>query len=152
MISCKPKMYEVDFDRIRALRKIPRAEWRNFEIDADGSFIRWPSVDIHLDLDAIRSVVDPAWRRRSERMRQAHGREYGAAISKLRHERGLKQNEIPGISERQLRRIEGTGEISVRTLKLLAHAHGMNLDRYLDELSERTGSRRASQDVKEHRA
>jgi hypothetical protein len=151
VISCEPKMYEVDFDQIPALRKIPSGEWRNFEIDEDGSFITWPSVDIHLDLDAIRSVVDPAWRRRSERMRRTHGREYGAAISRLRHERELKQKDIPGISERQLRRIERTGDISVGSLKLLADAHGMKLDHYLDELAEKAGSPRAAMS-KQHRA
>jgi hypothetical protein len=132
VISCEPKMYEVGFDQMPALKKIPPSERRHFEIAEDGSFIWWPSRDIHLDLDAIKSVVDPVWRRKSERLRRAHGGEYGAAIAAVRKERGLKQTEMPGISERQLRRIEQSGDISVRMLKQLAEAHGMTLEDYLN--------------------
>ncbi|HZY60600.1 MAG TPA: DUF2442 domain-containing protein, partial [Candidatus Binataceae bacterium] len=59
VISCEPKMYEVGFDQMPALKKIPAPQRRDFEIAEDGSFIWWPSRDIHLDLDAIKSVVDP---------------------------------------------------------------------------------------------
>jgi hypothetical protein len=95
-------------------------------------------------LDAIKSVVDPIWRRKSERLRRAHGREYGAPIAAVRKERGLKQTEVPGISERQLRRIEQSGDISVCTLKQLAEAHGMTLEDYLNALAGKV--RRSSKD------
>jgi len=64
-----------------------------------------------------RAWWDPIWRRKSERLRRAHGREYGAAITAVRKERKLKQTEVPGISERQLRRIEQSGDISARTFE-----------------------------------
>jgi hypothetical protein len=137
LISCEPKTYEVGFDQIPALKKMAPSERRNFEIAEDGSFIWWPSADIHLDLDAIKSVVDPVWRRKSERLRRTHGREYGAAIAALRKERGLKQTEVPGISERQLRRIEQSGAVSVRTLKQLAEAYGMALEDYLNAVASK---------------
>jgi hypothetical protein len=135
VISCEPKTYEIGFDQMPALKKIPPPRRRDFEIAEDGSFIWWPWADIHLNLDAIKSVVDPVWRRKSERLRRAHGREYGAAIAALRKERGLKQTEVPGISARQLRRIEQSGDISVRTLKQLAEAHGITLENYLNALA-----------------
>ena len=69
-------------------------------------------------------------------MRRAYGREYGAAIARLRHEHGLKQTDIQGISERQLRRIERSGDVSVQNLNVLADAHGMKLDRYLHAIAE----------------
>jgi hypothetical protein len=137
VISCEPKTYELGFHQMPALKRIPTRERRSFEIDDDGSFISWPASDIDLDLDAIRSVVDPKWRRKSERMRRAHGREYGTAISRLRQERGLKQTEVQGLSERQLRRIERSGEVSVQSLKLLASAHGMKLNRYLNAVAQK---------------
>lgn len=140
IISCEPKTYEVRFDQMPALTKLTPAERRNFEIADDGSFIWWPAQDIHLDLDAVRNAIDPAWRRKSERLRHTHGREYGAAIAALRKERGLKQTEVAGISERQLRRIERSGAISLRTLKQLADAHGMTLDNYMDAVAAKIGS------------
>lgn len=137
VISCEPMTYELGFDQIPALSKLPASERCNFEIAQDGSFIWWPSRDIHLDLDAIRSVVDPGWRRKSERLRRAHGRAYGAAIATMRRERGLKQTEVPGISERQLRRIEQSGAVSVRTLKQLAEAHHVSLEDYMDAVASK---------------
>jgi hypothetical protein len=135
VISCEPKTYEISFDQMPALKKIPAPERQHFEIAEDGGFIWWPSGDIHLDLDAIKSVIDPAWRRKSERLRRTHGREYGAAIAAVRKERGLKQREMPGISERQLRRVEQSGRISVRTLRQLAETHGMTLDDYMNAVA-----------------
>ena len=132
VVSCEPKIYEIRFDQMSELKKIPADERRDFELAEDGSFIWWRSRDIHLDLDAIRSVIDPVWRRKSARIRRLHGREYGAAIAALRKEHGLRQTDIPNTSERQLRRIEQTGAVSVRNLKHLATAHKMTLDVYLD--------------------
>ena len=90
---------------------------------------------IHLDLDAIRSATDPSWRKKSARIRRAHGRDYGRAIASMRRDHGLKQSEVDGISERQLRRIEQTGDVSVSVLEKLAKAHRMPLARYLDEIA-----------------
>src|SRR5579885_1190780 len=69
LVSCEPKTYEVGFEQLPALRNIPAQKRQDFEIARDGSFIWWPENDVHLDLDAILSVVDPARRRRAERLR-----------------------------------------------------------------------------------
>ncbi len=137
IVSCEPKTYEVRFDQMPALRKIDPQQRNSFEIAEDGSFIWWPSADIHLDLDAIRTVIDPARRKKAERTRRKHGREYGAAIAAVRKDRGLRQTDIPGVSERQLRRIEESGAVSVRTMERLASAHGMELAQYLDALARK---------------
>jgi len=145
VVSCEPKTYEVGFDQMPALRKIAPKNRRGFEIAEDGSFIWWPSADIHLDLDALRTVTDPAWGKRAQRIRRAHGREYGAAIAALRKDRGLRQTDIPGLSERQLRRIEDSGAVSVRTMEHLADAHGMVLAEYLDALAHKLKPSRMSE-------
>ena len=137
VVSCEPKTYEVRFDQMPALRKIPRKERSIFEIQEDGSFIWWPSADVHLDLDALRTVIDPAWQKRAERIRRTHGVEYGAAIAAIRKDHGLRQTDIRGLSERQLRRIEESGAVSVRTMEQLADAHGMVLAEYLDALAHK---------------
>jgi hypothetical protein len=138
VVSCEPKTYEVRFDQMPALKKIASQERRNFKIADDGSFIWWPAADIHLDLDALRTVTDPAWRKRAERIRRTHGREYGMAIASLRRDRGLRQTDIPGVSERQLRRIEKSGAVSVHAMEQLANAHRMPMAEYMDELASRS--------------
>ncbi len=135
VVSCEPKTYEVRFDQMPSLKKIAPLQRRNFEIAEDGSFIWWPSADIHLDLDALRTVTDPASRKRARRIRHTHGREYGMAIAALRKEHGLRQTDIDGVSERHLRRIEENGAVSVHTMEQLAKAHGVTLAKYLDELA-----------------
>ena len=137
VVSCEPKTYEVRFDQMPALKKIASRERRNFEIAEDGSFIWWPSADIHLDLDALRTITDPSWRKRAKRIRQTHGREYGMAIAALRKDHGLRQTDILGVSERQLRRIEESGAVSVHSMEQLAKAHGMPLAQYLDALAHK---------------
>jgi hypothetical protein len=147
VVSCEPKTYEIRFDQMPALKKIAPKQRCSFEIAEDGSFIRWPSADIHLDLDALRTVTDPAWGKRALRIRRDHGREYGAAIAALRKDRGLRQTDIPGLSERQLRRIEESGAVSVRTMEQLAGAHGMTLADYLDALARKLRPSRRSEDA-----
>ena len=137
LVSCEPKTYEVRFDQMPALKKIAPQQRPNFEIAEDGSFIWWPSADIHLDLDALRTITDPSWRKRAKRIRRTHGREYGIAIAALRKDHGLRQTDIPGVSERQLRRIEESGAVSVHTMEQLAKAHRMPLAQYLDALAHK---------------
>lgn len=137
VVSCEPKTYEVGFDQTPALKKIAPHQRRNFEIAEDGTFIWWPSADIHLDLDALRTVIDPAWRKRARRIRRTYGREYGMAIAALRKDHGLRQNDIHGVSERQLRRIEESGAVSVHAMEQLAKSHGMTLAVYMDKLARK---------------
>jgi hypothetical protein len=137
VVSCEPRTYEVGFDEMPALRKVQPRDRESFELAEDGSFIHWPSADIHLDLDAIRAVIDPKWRKKSERIRQMHGREYGVAMAVLRKDHRLRQTDIAGVSERQLRRIEESGAVSVRTIELLARAHRMTLPHYLDAVARK---------------
>jgi transcriptional regulator with XRE-family HTH domain len=51
---------------------------------------------------------------------------FGAAIAKLRTAKGLKQSEITGLSERQVRRIEKGEGTTYESLRRLAAAHGMD--------------------------
>ena len=68
-----------------------------------------------------------------------------AAIAALRKDRCLRQTDIPGLSERQLRRIEDSGAVSVRTMEHLADAHGMVLAEYLDALAHKLKPSRMSE-------
>jgi transcriptional regulator with XRE-family HTH domain len=61
---------------------------------------------------------------------------FGAAIASVRKRHRLNQSEIPGVSERQIRRIEQGSRPRVRTLEIMAKAHGLSLDAYLSEVAE----------------
>jgi hypothetical protein len=134
--SCDLQHYEISLDKISALRTVPESERRNFVIDEDGSYLHWPGPDIHLDLDAIRVAIDPAARKRAFDAKAIRDQRYGKAITKLRLGNGLKQSDIGGLSDRQVRRIERGESLSYESLNRLAAAHGMKLDEYLNELAK----------------
>lgn len=140
LISCEPVTYEVPFDKIPALKRVPKEERSSFEIADDGSYLHWPASDVHLDLDSIRSVIDPGHRKHSRRMTVLHDRTYGKAIAEYRKRKGLRQADIPGLSERQVRRIETGGRVTSAALASLAKAHGLELRTYLDAIADLVGA------------
>lgn len=135
IMSCEPETIEVRFEVLPSLRAIPRAERKNFVISDDGSYIHWPTADIHLDIDGLRSALDPLWADKCAVKRVAHDSKFGNAISDLRRISGIRQSDITGLSERQVRRIEAGEPASVSALRALADAHGMTLDDYLTAVS-----------------
>lgn len=135
VISCEPETYEIGFDALPSLRKLSSNERSDFGVSADGSYIYWPGADIHLDIDAIRNVLDPNWRDEAAAKRLEHDASYGHAIAELRKESGLRQSDIPGLSERRVRRIESGEGLTAAALRFLAVAHKMDLDEYLTALA-----------------
>lgn len=135
VLSCALQPYEIAFDTMPSLKRIPLAERGSFVVDEDGSYIHWPGPDIHLDLDAIRGAIDPEGRARAKAARAVDDSRYGGAIAKLRLRMGLKQSEIQGLSERQVRRIEKGEGTTYEALGRLAAAHRMDLESYLRELA-----------------
>lgn len=141
--SCTLKEYDVPIDEIPSLSGLPKSELTNFEIDEDGSYIHWPGPDIHLDLETIRATNDPSVRQRALVEKLRHERRYGEAIATFRVAQGLKQSEIDGLSERQVRRIEKGTPTSYVALDKLARAHGMDLSNYLNELARIVSARKS---------
>jgi transcriptional regulator with XRE-family HTH domain len=134
--DCALNSWKIPFDIIPALKQIPVEERGNFELDEDGSYIYWPSADIHLDMEALRSAVDKEWQEKLKIEKVRYERQFGEAIVIVRKAHKLKQIDISGVSERHIRRIE-KGEIpKVDTLKKIAQAHGMNLNEYLEEVAQ----------------
>jgi hypothetical protein len=123
------------FDEVPAMKFIPKAKRSRFEVDEDGSYIHWPGPDIHLDLDAIRAAINPEWRAKAEIVKTTRNQRYGAAIAKLRAAKGLKQSDIQGLSDRHVRRIEKGEGTTSEALRRLAKAHGVSLDKYLEEVA-----------------
>lgn len=135
VLSCALQPYEVAFDRMAALERISVAERANFTVDEDGSYIHWPGPDIHIDLDAIRNAIDPEARAKAATARLLHDGRYGAAIARLRLAKGLRQSDVEGLSERQVRRIEKGEGTTCEALRCLAAAHHMGLEKYLEAVA-----------------
>ena len=133
--SCEPRLYQVELPSIPALRKIPKSEWRNFEISETGSHIHWSAGDIDLNLESIRYRCDPKYQREVDKRRIQEIKAIGEAVKSVRVKYNLKQTEC-GITEREMRRIE-KGEVLPHstTLKKLAKAHGLELSNYLSFLA-----------------
>jgi len=111
----------------------------DLELNESGSRLRWDKADADLNLDAIRYHTDPKAKKAQDQVRRQEAARYAEAIRAFREERGLKQADIEGLTERQVRRVE-QGESIPRsgTLEKLAAAHGLTLDPYLKELAKRS--------------
>lgn len=136
--SCAMESFEVLFANIPAMKSVLDSDRGNFEIDEDGSYLHWPGPDIHLDLDSIRVAIDPSARKQAFDSKAFRNLRYGKSIAQLRVEKGLKQSEITGLSERQVRRIERGESSGYDSLSRMAAAHRMSLDQYLNELARIT--------------
>jgi hypothetical protein len=140
--SCEPRRYAVATSEIPMLAKLSPTALADFEVSETGSRIHWKTGDVDLDLEGIRSYADPDIRQRQEEKRRQDAARYAGAIRKFREECGLKQTDIDGLSERQVRRLEeGATLPHSSTLRKLSAAHGMSVDDYLSELAKRSGRR-----------
>jgi hypothetical protein len=142
--SCEPKRFEVPVADVPALARLDAQALRDFEVSPSGSRIRWPEADIDLNLDTVRERADPRTRRENEARMRQEARRMAKAIRLLREEHGLTQADVPGLSERQVRRLElGATVPHTSTLGKLAHAHGMSVEEYLAALARARGSTKA---------
>jgi hypothetical protein len=126
---------------------LPIEERHEFEIDADGSYLYWVSRDIHLGVSQILQDADPMYLADMAIERNRRDRT-GAALRRMREEAGLRQSDIPGLSERQVRRIEdGISRLRVPTAERFAAAFRMTLGTLLDNLGRHASEiRKASSD------
>jgi hypothetical protein len=136
VLTCGLEQLEAPVRQIPALAGLPERDLGAFEVASDGSYIHWPRHDVHLDVDAMRYATDPAWREKADVERATHGKRFGGAVAAFRERSNLRQSDIPGLSERQVRRIEAGAQPRVETLRLLAQAHGLVLSAYLHRVSE----------------
>lgn len=134
--SCEPKLYQCAVADIPALARLAVAKVEALKVSRGGSRLHWDEGDVDLDLDAIRQYADPKVRKEAESKYRADAALYGAAIRRLREQHGLRQNQIAGLSEREVRRVEH-GEVLPHsgTLRKLARAHGQTVEAYMDALA-----------------
>jgi len=134
--SCEPRLYRCPADKIPALAALSEEQRRRFSVSDSGSRIHWPDGDVDLDLSSLRTIVDPRFLEQRRRQFREEAARYGLAIRSLREKRGLRQEDIEGLSGRELRRLE-KGETFPQggTIAKLARAHGMSAGEYLAELA-----------------
>jgi len=131
------RMLHVPIRSIPVLKGQPSAVLRNFQIDPDGAFLHWPDLDVHLGWNQFLQAVEPAELRKAQQRSAEFNRRYGAAIRKVREDAGIRQDKIPGLTDRQLRRIEqGQCRATSSALNALAKAHGVDATAYMDKLTK----------------
>lgn len=127
----------VPLEKLPVLRKLSEKDRRKFEIDEEGAFIHWPRGDIHLGWEQFVYATDRAASLKARQQTKAFNEAYGAAIRKLRREKGLRQSDVEGLTARQVGRIESGRRATLSSLQKLARAHGMAVNEYMDELAKR---------------
>lgn len=143
--SCALNSFEVGFTDISALARLPEDGRGKFVIDQDGSYLHWPASDTHVGLDMIRFALEPEFREATLLSKLAFDRRFGRAVRAMRREAGLRQSDIPGLSARQVSRIEygaGAGDGAggsvprFETVRKLAAAHSLSVGGYLDRIAK----------------
>jgi hypothetical protein len=133
----KHRMLHVPLSSIDAFKGRPPAVVRNFSIDPDGSFLYWPDLDVHLGWDQLLQAVDLAEMLKAKQRAAGFNNRYGAAIRRLRELRGIRQSQVHGLTERQLRRIErGGSRATASAITALAKAHGLDTNTYMEKLAK----------------
>ena len=106
--SCEPKLYRCPVQDVPALANLSAEGLRGFEVSESGSRIHWQEGDVDVNLETIRERTDPECRKRNEAKHRQDAGRYGKAIQLLREQRGIAQKALPGLSDRQVRRLEPT--------------------------------------------
>jgi len=112
-------------------------DFERFEVDGSGSFLHWQKGDVHLGASQLLQAVDPMYLTDIEIQRYARAK-VSLALLDMRNDRGLKQTEISGLSDRHVRRLEKEEvRLTVDAAEKFAAAFGQELAEFLDELSLR---------------
>lgn len=133
--SCDLRTIRVPF-RDDPLSAIGSEDRGDFEIDEDGDSILWPKSGVQVDLLGLRRIIDPALRERAIHEGHSYDVSYGSGIRRLRVETGLRQTDIPGLSAKQVSRIElGNQRPTASAIRLLAAAHRLAPNDYMGRVA-----------------
>ena len=128
---------EFPIKRLPRIRRFEPAALQRFEIDSAGSYLYWPEQDVHMGPSQMLQAVDPMYLADVE-IRRYEMEKVSLALLDMRTERQLRQGEIPGLSERHVRRFEREeARLTVDAATKFASAFGQTRSEFLDELSQR---------------
>ena len=162
VIGCEGESFVLPFERVPHLRGKRRDEVRGFEVEGDGprtfqslprrtagaagltikpemplGYITWNELDVHVDLQSVRGWTDPDAFEQARQDRLQADRRFGRAVADLRMRHGLRQADFPGLSARQIRRIEKGSRPRSSTLGLMAKSQGFgSVGDYLNAVAE----------------
>ena len=131
---------------VPTLRDLDVAQRAAFELDEDGSYLYWPAADLHLGVSQLLQAVDPPYLADIEVRRFPASTAIGTRISELREARELRQRDVPGLSERHVRRIEqGIARLTGESAMKLSSALGLSLDGFLTEVARAAAETRIAE-------
>lgn len=137
VVSSEFQRLEIPLELIPQLGKASSSRTLEFDIDEHGAFLYWPNLDLHLGWEQLQQLVDPQAALRAQRKTHGFNVRYGKAVRTLREKMGLDYNDISGISEKQIRRIEaGDCRLTANAAKQLAGAHGLEPNEYLQKVAQ----------------
>ena len=84
VLSCALERLDVPVRKLAALSRLSAEELRGVTVSPDGSYLHWPSGDVHLDLGSLRYLVDPVWRARADLARIRQHARFGDGVRAVR--------------------------------------------------------------------
>lgn len=102
-----------------------RPDFDDFEVTDFGQTVRLG--DYESSVDAILYEFDAEYRRRARKRERETDRSFGACLRRLRLQKGVARDDFPGVSEKQIARIERgeTGKPRAATLAAIAARLGV---------------------------
>jgi hypothetical protein len=138
VVSANLNRLDVPIAQIPAFNNVQPSKLQEFDVDEDGAFIYWPQFDVHLGWAQLQQLVDPQAAFKASQKNQEFNRHYGKAVGKLRKAAGLEPSDIPGLSKKQLGRIErGECRLTSNAIEALSKAHKTEPIEYMQKLAER---------------
>jgi len=138
LLSACFKRLTIPVAKLERILGTNKSKIKTFEFDEDGRFLYWPHADAHLGWEQLRQLINPAAAFAAKQASADFWKRYGAAIRSFRDEKSLKQSDIAGVTERNLRRVEhGELPASATMFTSLANAHSMPIESYLEEIASR---------------
>jgi len=104
----------------------PKPNFRDFAITDYGQTVRFGRYEA--SADAVLYAHDRDYRRRARERRLEQDDSLGACLQRLRLARGLSRRDFPGVSEKQVARIERGEVTKIRTGTLAALAKRLDVD------------------------
>jgi hypothetical protein len=68
VLGCSMEVLKIPFAAMPALQHISENDRSGFVISEEGSYIYWEGADMHLDIDAFRSAIDPVEKQKFEKL------------------------------------------------------------------------------------
>ena len=117
----------VPFSLLQSRRGSPKPDFKDFEVIDCGQTIRLG--DYEAAADAVLYDLDADFRRRAKKNRIKKDKSFGAALRRLRLQRGLKLNDfLPDVTEKELGRIERNEVKKPREMTLKKIAARLGVD------------------------